>query len=203
TRWNDGEFAKRLSQYGFGFSYSWLGMFSRKMDWYNLRMSFQALIKLPRLYFDFIVLRIRKKPDIIFFANHHELIMLLPALFFTRIRVVCHMHDPSPIQPFHKFTFRLYNSVVDNFIAISKDVKMRLVELGCDKNKIIVVYNGVELPGKMNGMRSEKFIQMFGWPSKSFVVGIIGQMTATKGHEDLVEAIRLALQKNSDIRLVI
>ena len=203
TRWNDGEFIKMLNRYRFGYVLSWLGMFSRKLDWYNIRMSLHALKKLPRLYYDLHKLYSKTKPDIIYFANHHELLLLLPFLFFSRIKVVCHMHDPPPAIPFQKITFRLYGKLTNRFIAISNDVRTRLIDLGCDGNKISVVHNGVRVPPVPCAERKSTFKPRFSWPDDSFIVGITGQMTATKGHEDLLEAISLAVAKIPRIRLVI
>lgn len=203
TRWNDGDFEKLVSRHGFTYSFSWLGMFSRKLDWRNLRMSLHALSKVPRLYYDFLKLCKQKKPDILFFANHHELILLLPMLWVVRIKVVCHMHDPSPVIPFQKRTFSWYGRRVNYFIAISEDVKKRLMKLGCLEEKISVVHNGISIPKKKNTGRTNRFTEQFGWSQDSFIIGITGQMTATKGHEDLVEAVSIALRKNEKIRLAI
>ena len=203
TRWNDGDFEKLVSRHGFTYSFSWLGMFSRKLDWRNLRMSLHALSKVPRLYYDFLKLCKQKKPDILFFANHHELILLLPMLWLVRIKVVCHMHDPSPVIPFQKRTFSWYGRRVNYFIAISEDVKKRLMKLGCLEEKISVVHNGISIPKKNYTGRTNRFTEQFGWPQDSFIIGITGQMTATKGHEDLVEAVSIALRKNEKIRLAI
>ena len=54
TRWTDGEFAKSLDELHIPYEYSWMGMFSRKLDWNNLRMSLHCGSKLPRLYFDYL-----------------------------------------------------------------------------------------------------------------------------------------------------
>ena len=54
TRWNDGEIPRRLERLGIPFSSTWLGMFSRKLDWRNLKMSIECLIKLPAAYVAFI-----------------------------------------------------------------------------------------------------------------------------------------------------
>src|SRR5205085_2664671 len=59
TKWGNDELERLLKQKNIPYSFSWLGMFSRKMDRVNLKMSLHALIKLPTLYFDFI--RLKKK----------------------------------------------------------------------------------------------------------------------------------------------
>ncbi len=204
TLWNNGEFINLLNKNNFSYSLSWLGMFSRKLDGYNLRMSLHALVKLPVLYYDFIKLLRQQKPDVLLFANHHELILFLPVLAFTKIPVVCHMHDPSPAIAFQKRTFRWYGKSVRLFIAISEDVKKRLMDLGCNEKKIAVVHNGIAIPELYPATQQPSlFAKQFGWPADTFVVGITGQMTATKGHEDLLDAFAIARQQNSRLRLVI
>lgn len=113
------------------------------------------------------------------------------------------MHDPSPVIPFQKRTFSWYGRRVNQFIAISEDVKKRLMKLGCQEEKISVVHNGISKPKKTNTGRTNRFTEQFGWSQDSFIIGITGQMTATKGHEDLVEAVSIALRKNEKIRLAI
>lgn len=202
TRWNNGEFEKLLKPYGFAYSFSWLGMFSRKMDWYNLRMSLHALSKVPKLYLDVWRLCKNGKPDILYFANHHELILLSPILRFIKKPVVCHMHDPAPDIAFQKKTFKHYGKRVNHFICISENVKDRLMRLGCDSKKITVIYNGVAVNG-MPVKRTSNLIKEAGWSDDNFIIGITGQMTETKGHEDVLDAFETAYSKNNNIRLII
>lgn len=203
TRWNNGEFVKELNKKNISYSYSWLGMFSRKSDWYNLKMSLHALIKLPKLYYDTIKILLRFKPDIVYTANHHELILLYPLLIFLRKPVICHMHDPAPNIKFQKITFKFYGKLVDHFIAISNDVKERTKLLGCNENKITVIHNGIKLSASARITRGNKFVKDYGWPEDAFIIGITGQMTATKGHEDLISAISVLSISNDNIYLII
>lgn len=201
TRWNDGEFARRLDKHVISYSYSWLGMFSRRLDFRNLKMSLHALIMLPKLYIDFALIVRKKRPDILFFANHHELILLLPMLLFQKRPIICHMHDPSPAIRFQRFTFKWYSRVVDSFVAISHDVAGRLGDLGCAMSRIQVIHNGVSVPDpdelKQSGM------SRFGFKSTDFVLGIAGQMTLTKGHLDVLMAFGEVHKVDSRIKLLI
>lgn len=202
SKWSNGEFEHLLEKNEFSYSYSWLGMFSRKLDWYNVKMSLEALIKLPVLYWHFISLMRRQKPDVLFFANHHELILLLPILWFINTPIVCHMHDPAPAIPFQKKTFKWYGNVVNRFIAISNDVKLRLIQLGCEANKITVVHNGIVIPKDVSKKRNNTFVELANWEQDVFIVGITGQMTQTKGHEDVLTAFEQAYKQNNKLRLV-
>lgn len=203
TRWGNGELAALLEKENIPYSYSWLGMFSRKMDMLNLKMSFHALIRLPKLYVDFFKLQKKFRPDIIYFANHHELILLYPVLVLNRRKVVCHMHDPGPSIRFQKITFKWYGRTVDHFIAISENVRQRTIELGCNPGKITTIHNGINIPVLKHHERLNDFVKEAGWSPDVFIIGITGQMTATKGHLDLLEAFRIVFSRNPLTRLVI
>lgn len=203
TRWTDGEFEELINKYGFSYSFCWLGMFSRKLDPRNLKMSLHALSKIPKLYWDFWKVCRVFRPQVIFFANHHELILLTPMLWLSRSKVICHIHDPSPPIRFQQLSFAYYGKRVDLFIAISENVKKRLLQLGNVSNKTTVVHNGVSLPEHHFENREKIFQYRFNWPEDAFIVGLTGQMTATKGHEDLLEAFSCAHVQNPKIKLVI
>ena len=203
TGWNNGDFINLLNRHELKHKIGWFGMFSRKMDWHNVKMSLQALIKLPGLYYGFYKTLKQFKPDILYFANHHELILLYPVLKCVKSPVVCHMHDPAPAIPFQKKTFSFYSAVVDRFIAISDNVKQRTIDLGCDPRKIDTLHNGIKLPVDPVTKREDVFIKRFSWDKDVFIVGITGQMTETKGHMDLLQAFKIAYSQNPNLRLVI
>jgi len=66
--------------------------------------------------------------------------------------------------------------------------------LGCPPEKITVVHNGIKLPVQAAQHITTSLFD-FGLPEKLFIIGITGQMTETKGHEDVLEAFALAYQK--------
>lgn len=189
TAWNDGEFQRRVAGLGYSHSLTWFGMFSRKLDLYNLRMSISALWKLPIAWCDFIKLVWRFRPDVIYLANHHEVILLWPLLIFFRKRVVVHMHDPSPSIPFQRFSFFFWRRAVGKFIFISRSVQARTSRLGPSGRWDEVIHNGVRISALARPRQRQKvFINKFQWPDDVLIIGMSGQMTATKGHEDFIDA---------------
>ena len=52
TRWTDGELNRRLDTLGIAHSSTWIGMFSRRFDRANLRMTLECLMGLPRAWRD-------------------------------------------------------------------------------------------------------------------------------------------------------
>jgi glycosyltransferase involved in cell wall biosynthesis len=204
TRWSDGEFARKLDSAAIPYTYSWLGMFSRRMDWRNLKMTIHCASKLPKLYYDFLRVLRTYRPDVIYAANYHELILLLPLLFFLKAPVVCHMHDPPPSSPFYKASFRLWGQVVNHFIAISRSVQTRMERLGVQSNRVSLLHNGIDLTQfECVEKRSDVFTLRYGWPSESVIVGMTGQMTTKKGHLDLLRAAQIVCRELSLVRFVI
>ena len=193
TAWNDGEFPRRLDALGIPHAETWFGMFSRKLDPLNVKMTLHCLVKLPLGYWDFWRAYRRHRPDVIYLANYHEIILLWPLLLFLRRKVVCHMHDPAPAIPFQRASFAVWRRAVGRFLFISKSVRDRTAALGPLGPRDVVVYNGVKVaPLLWPRQRDDCFMRQFGWPAESVIVGITGQMTATKGHEDFLAAARRA-----------
>lgn len=204
TRWSDGEFARRLDQLGLAYSHSWLGFFSRSLRPEHIRMTLHCASKLPELYGDFWRLLKSFDPDVIYMANYHELMLLWPVLRLAGRPVVCHMADPAPARPFYRACARLYDQVVSSYIAISESVRERLVVLGISAAKIRLLHPGLvlsEVP--LRRPRTALFTQRYGWPERSVVVGMTGQLIAVKGHEDLVDAAALVCGAEPGARFVI
>ncbi|MBI4525310.1 MAG: glycosyltransferase family 4 protein [Deltaproteobacteria bacterium] len=203
TRWTDGEFSRRLDELRIPYTYSWLGMFSRKLDWINLYMTMHCLARLPRLYRDFVKLVKSYRPDIIYTANHHELILLTPILSLLDIPVLCHMHDPPPAICFQRGMVRFWGRAVDHYIAISSSVFDRLASLGIEEKKITMLHNGIDLGYFSDHKRGLGDHSAAEKGNDSVVVGMTGQMLENKGHWDFLEAARLVHQDHLNVRFVI
>jgi glycosyltransferase involved in cell wall biosynthesis len=204
SRWSDGEFQRRLEELNLPYTLTWLGMFSRRLDRPNLKMTVECFFRLPAAYMAFLSLVIRFRPDVVYFATHHEIILFWPLLLLFRRKVVCHMHDPPPAIPFQKLSFFFWRQAVGRFLFVSENVRARLSSLGSLNDRDRVIYNGVEIrdldfPRK----RSARFRQKFQWPENSLIVGITGQMIPNKGHEDLLRAIYEIKNIARRVRLVI
>ena len=204
TRWSDGEFVRQLDRMGLLHSATWLGMYSRRLDWTNLRMTLECLFRLPVAWVDFLRLIRSFRPDIVYFANHHEIILLLPLLFFIRPSVVCHMHDPSPPITFQKWSFFFWRRAIRRFFFISENVRGRLSLLGRLDEKDVVIYNGVAIrPIEGYARKTTRFCDLFNWPHDSVIFGITGQLSPHKGHEDFILAAALACRDQAHLRFVI
>jgi len=204
TRWSDGKFAERLGELSIPYTYSWLGMFSRNLDWVNLRMTLHCLSKLPILYWDFARLIKSYRPDVIYTANYHELILLWPVLSLLHRPVVCHVHNPLPTDRFYRSTFLFWGSVVSKYIGVSQSVVSSITNLGVEAARVSVIYNGIDLSRFVYvDKRSSEFIAKYRWPDQSVIVGMTGQMTDAKGHLDFLQAARSVNKNYPEVRFII
>lgn len=203
TRWSDGEFARRLDELELPHSATWLGMFSRRLDWRNLKMTAHCLLKLPLAWLDFARLCRSFRPDIVYVANHHEVLLLLPLLAARRGKVVCHMHDPPPPIPFQKWSAALWRRSVGRFLFVSENVRARIAALTPLAPHDAVIHNGVAVTPEEPAARTARFTSQFGWPADAVVFGVTGQIAAHKGHGDFIAAAALARTACTQARFVI
>lgn len=204
TRWTDGEFGRRLDALQIPHSSTWLGMFSRRLDWTSMKMVAECLLRLPGAWFDFWRLYRSFRPDIVYLANHHEAILLLPVLLWIRRKVVCHIHDPPPAIAFQKLSFSLWRRGVGQFFFISRSARERLGRLGPLGAADIVIHNGVDVrPLSTPRERTDSFCRCFDWPNDCVIFGISGQISAHKGLDDFVDAAGIAHRMNRKVRFVI
>jgi glycosyltransferase involved in cell wall biosynthesis len=167
-------------------------------------MTIECLIKLPIAWRDFLRLYRSLHPDLIYLANHHEIILLWPLLVWVRHKVVCHMHDPPPPIVFQRLTFFFWRRAVERFLFVSNDARERLGKLSASEIPGVVVHNGVQIePINLPRQRNDHFCEMFGWPSHCVIFGLTAQLSSHKGHEDFIEAAFLAHRLNPKMRFVI
>jgi glycosyltransferase involved in cell wall biosynthesis len=204
TRWTDGEFDRRLDALGIPHTSTWMGMFSRKLDWVNLRMTMHCLLKLPVAWLRFLRLYFSFRPDIVYLANYHEILLFWPLLFWIRRRIVCHMHDPPPAIPFQRSNFFIWRRAVGRFVFISNNVRERIAELGPLGSNNAVIHNGIVVQRlTFPRIRTERFSEMFAWPGNSLIFGITGQLAVNKGQMDFIEAAAIACRSHLGMRFVI
>lgn len=95
------------------------------------------------------------------------------------------------------------NQLSNKIIAVSQAVEKNLLEAGISRDKIQVVYGGVEevkiLPlEEINQRRAS-----YGIGEKDIVYGIVARLAEIKGHKYLIEAAAKVLQKRKDIKFII
>jgi glycosyltransferase involved in cell wall biosynthesis len=94
-----------------------------------------------------------------------------------------------------------YNSFyLDKIIAVSDAVKKQMVSSGINENKLIAIHDGIavnEIRKTVSvGLKNQKEF------AKSFLVGTSAAFTNEKDYPTLVEAAKIVVKKNPDIKFI-
>jgi len=120
----------------------------------------------------------RIKPDIIHANNFHAMVIASLSRGLCGSKLIWHVRD----FPKSGFVTRWCAKRTDRIIAISNAVKSRLMELGVHKQKMGVVYNGIDMPtARMPSMRS----------NGQFTIACVGQIVRWKNQEDFLKAAEI------------
>lgn len=93
-----------------------------------------------------------------------------------------------------------YKHLTDEITAISVGVREYIASRGVDKNKIRLIYTGVDTQHFQK--TDSTFREEFGISKDTFLVGIVAILRGAKRHKDLIDAVKI-LSEKYDIKLVI
>ena len=92
----------------------------------------------------------------------------------------------------------------DYYIAISDEFKDMLVERGFSKDKIFVVYNGIDLEEEVKYVSKEEFLKRYNIDAQDkIIVGIIARLDLVKDHETFIKGAKRVLEKRKDVVFLI
>lgn len=177
--WNDGDFKARLEKENINYT-------EIKLGWYyltELSWSLDSLINYPIAFHQYYKTLRKFKPDIIYVLSYRNLVLLYPLI---KKNVVYHVHDPSSYSRQHIFFLKLIDNKVGKYIAVSNYIKEDLIKCGLNKNKIVVIHNGVKVPAEINHIKTKSDILR---------IGIVGQIIPRKGHDVLLKALGILNKK--------
>lgn len=116
---------------------------------------------------------------------------------------VAHVHGLNSA-----FSYRFSHKI----IAVSEAAKRFLCAQGIDRDKVVVVHNGVDLdrfvvsgfqiPKQQTGDNSD-VRKALGWDERRFVFGVFGRLCPEKGQRTAIEALFLLNQQRLDAELII
>ncbi len=175
--WGNGDFNCRLSSLDFPFHGMRLGFISATLTLECVWMTADQLIRWPKLLYDYGLFLRREQPRHVIHTNWHHVLMLWP--FLKPERDMLWLHEVVPFKPRYSYVFNRIADHVLCFVAVSEAVADALRQLGIRNEKICMIHNGILDPA---------FGQTDKLGQKQIHIGIVGQVGAWKGHEDLLEA---------------
>ena len=110
----------------------------------------------------------------------------------------------SPRAGLKKAVAASINKQLSNkIIAVSMAVEQNLLEAGISRDKIQVVYGGVEEIKKLPLEEINKLRACYGIDEKDLVFGVVARLAEVKGHKVLIQAAAKVLKERKDIKFVI
>ena len=193
--WNDGDFVGRLDQAGISHDTVKLGFISKQVtDLKYLRWTLNALLHLPKAWYRFRWIDHQFDPDVVVVHGTRMAAMIRPLL--RPDETVFYIHGaPSPTF----FTRRIIDEGGTHgalYIGVSEYIRSRICEMGVPEERAAVVYNGVNIPEQQRDSAGEE-------DSFPPTIGIVGQIGPWKGHDDLVEALRILHEADRNVRCAI
>jgi len=83
----------------------------------------------------------------------------------------------------------------DRVVAVSDSVKQEILNHKISANKVLSVYNGIDIQKFNNQENSDRIRREFGIHKGCKVIGTVGRLSEEKGHINLVNAAKNILQK--------
>lgn len=131
------------------------------------------------------------------FAGLPARLLKIPVLLSSR-REIPHWQKGR-----HRWLEKVGNLFVDQIVCVSKAVeKWALEKEGIPPEKVLTIYNGVDV-NRFNPARIQSFVRReFQIPSGTPLIGTVANMATEKGYPDLLEAAQLILQKSPEARFL-
>lgn len=98
-----------------------------------------------------------------------------------------------------KFFFKYIKKV----IVVSRSIGRELENIGVDKNKMVIIYNGISCSMQYKNIDTSITKEKFGFKKESFVVGNISRFVSHKGIEYFLKAIPEVINKHPQIRFLL
>jgi glycosyltransferase involved in cell wall biosynthesis len=177
SRWGCQPFRDLLAAEGFNNHQLWMGFIAASLRWSPLIMTLDQLTRWPSLLAGYRRLIRDRAPDVVIHTNWHHALLLAPLL--NRERDIYWSHELLPPTPAYRQVFGMIARRVARIACVSQAGARSVAALGIDAAKLAVVNNGTAFhdvppePGANTPLR----------------LGIVGQIGAWKGHEDLLDAL--------------
>src|ERR1039457_1343859 len=188
--WNDGDCLNRLELASLPTQVLRIGFISATLTAECLRMTAEQILYWQTLLWGYArVLRILS-PRKVIHTNWHHMLLLLP--FLRPDRDLYWLHEFVPDSPRYRRVFGWFARRLNCFVCVSQAVAGSLRQLGIDEAKIRVIHNGIKDSVSTNPTRRR---------ATAFRIGIVGQVGAWKGLDDLLDAFAVVHQNHASCEL--
>jgi glycosyltransferase involved in cell wall biosynthesis len=136
----------------------------------------------------------KHRPDVILVHGYSTHLWTKMAAAIKKIPVIHVEHNVERYTSFRKWLLRMMDQHTSRYICVSRAVAEHLVTLGADKQKIKVIYNGIDL----------KKFQIEKISHSVFTVGMTARFSSQKDQMTLIRAVEyLYRERHLPIRLIL
>jgi glycosyltransferase involved in cell wall biosynthesis len=156
-----------------------------------LKLAVRSLLLIPQ------VVRVVKKHriDLVYINAPRALPWGTIAARLAGVPVVWHMHLIIKGYKEKLLTRLLLKLGVDHVICVSRAMARSFITERSRPEQLSIVYNGADLVRYSPAVSGEMFRREFGVEPEQPAIGIVGQISAAKGHETFIRAARIILEK--------
>ena len=119
----------------------------------------------------------------------------------TRHSMISHLRIPPLARALVRFLDRYTLRQADRVVAVSENGREVLLAEGCPSNKLVRIYNGVDVDRFRPGMTPR--LDILHWRGQSFTVGMFAQMRTIKRQDVLLHALARAVAEGRDWRVLL
>jgi len=125
--------------------------------------------------------------------------LIASKLYHIPIITTNHLFPPMPLdnrklQLYSKFDVSFTMKRLDKIVAVSEEIKDKLIKKGLIESKITVIENGIDLNEYTNNEFDKcAFRRYLNIDADSFIVGTLGRLSTQKGYTFLLEAAKKIL----------
>lgn len=181
------KFVTRLESESFRFHRLRLGFISITLGWNPIMWTLDQLRYWPSLVAGYRKVVRRAAPAAVIHTNWHHALLLLP--FLNPRRDIYWNHEIIPKQRRHRRVFRAIADRVALVVCVSHAAARSLEALGIDPAKLVVIHNSLPPEPALPVLE----------PKKPLRLGIIGQIGAWKGHDDVLDALAILSKGPEDV----
>jgi glycosyltransferase involved in cell wall biosynthesis len=178
SKWGNNDFYNRITELGVSIYKIRLGFISKSIKLNPVLMTLHQMLFVFNLWYSYIKIVRSKNSEIVVHTNFHHLILLFPILRIGK-KNVFYIHESISPTAFYKLVFKILNLKIDAYVGVSEFVSLNFKKIIPAAN-VNVIYNTVfKLNTNLNLVE------------KKNIIIISGQVAKWKGHEVLINALKL------------
>ncbi len=144
------------------------------------------------------------KPDLIYANCFFAVKLLAPIIKLLKIKTIWHKHIiiDKKYNSYLSRQIRKYSKFVNVIICVSHAVKESLINTGVNKDKLKVIYNGIEIP-EINIKKERKKIREKYKIRNEFLIGSIGFFRENKGFDIFIKCAYELKKKLKNLKFIL